>query len=148
MTTRGKATTGPPDTDRWVEEVKKQPDAAGIGMVLVHRGVVRGTSRAGEPVTGMRLSVDRVRLEEVLTEARAWPGIVAVRGWVNEGRLAVGDDIMTVLVAGDIRENVFSGLRRLVGLIKTEVVTEEEERTSAGSGGGDGGTGAGGARES
>jgi molybdopterin synthase catalytic subunit len=115
-----------PDTDRWVEEIKARAGAERIGMILVHRGVVRGTSRSGDPVGGMDLSVDRVRLDEVLEEARAWHGVVAVRAWVNEGWLAVGDDIMAVLVAGDIREHVFGGLQRLVGLIKTEVVTEAE----------------------
>jgi len=117
---------GVPDTDRWVEEVKTRPGAERIGMILVHRGVVRGTSRSGDPVVGMDLSVDRVRLDEVLEEARSWDGIVAVRAWVNEGWLPIGDDIMAVLVAGDIREHVFGGLQRLVGLIKTEVVTEAE----------------------
>ena len=47
--------------------------------------VVRGTSRAGEPVTGMSLTADLTRFEEVLAEARTWPGIFAVRGWVNQG---------------------------------------------------------------
>jgi molybdopterin synthase catalytic subunit len=49
-----------------------------------------------------------------------------VRVWINEGRLTVGDDIMYALVAGDIRENVLSGLQELVRLIKTEVVRERE----------------------
>jgi molybdopterin synthase catalytic subunit len=40
----------------------------------------------------------------------------------------VGDDIMKVVVAGDIRENVFGGLQRLVSIIKKEVVTESEFR--------------------
>ena len=35
---------------------------------------------------------------------------------------------MKVVVAGDIRENVFEALQRLVGLIKREVVTESEFR--------------------
>ncbi len=49
-------------------------------------------------------------------------------GWVNAGDLKVGDDIMKVVVAGDIRENVFGALQRLVGIIKNEVVTESEFR--------------------
>ena len=32
----------------------------------------------------------------MLAEAGTWPGIFAVRGWVNEGSLSVGDDIMKV----------------------------------------------------
>ncbi len=51
-----------------------------------------------------------------------------VRGWVNEGSLSVGDDIMKVLVAGDIRDNVFAALQRLVSLIKSEVLSESEMR--------------------
>jgi len=89
-------------------------------------GIVRGTSRSGEPVRGMTLRCDRDRLAEVLAEAATWPGVVAVRGWVNEGDLSVGDDIMKVLVAGDIREHVFAALQRLVSLIKTDVVVESE----------------------
>jgi molybdopterin synthase catalytic subunit len=117
-----------PDVNDWIADVKAGPGAAGIGMMLAHQGIVRGATRSGEPVCGMTLSADRVRLEEALTEARTWPGVVAVRAWVNEGSLRVGDDIMKVLVAGDIRENVFGALQQLVKLIKNEVVTEVETR--------------------
>ena len=79
-----------------------------------------------EPVHGMRLGVDRPRFDRALAEALTWPGVVAVDGWVNEGDLRVGDDIMKVVVAGDIRENVFGALQQLVGIIKKEVVTESE----------------------
>lgn len=47
---------------------------------------------------------------------------------MNEGELTVGDDIMKVLVAGDIRENVFSALQRLVRTVKEDVLTESELR--------------------
>lgn len=114
--------------DDWMREVKTQPGSAAIGMMLAHQGIVRGTSRAGEPVRGMQLYTDRSRLEAVLAEARTWPGVMAVRVWTNEGALAVGDDIIKVLVAGDIRDNVFAALERLVGLIKSEVLTESELR--------------------
>lgn len=115
-----------PPIDAWLEEIKGGSDSAKVGMYLIHNGVVRGAARDGTPVSGMDLSYDHTRLQEVLAEVGARQGIVAVRAWVNEGRLAVGDDIMYALVAGDIRENVFSGLQELVRLIKTEVVTEFE----------------------
>ncbi len=115
-----------PDIDDWIRDVKSQSGSAAIGMILAHQGIVRGTSRSGEPVTGMSLSADSTRFEEVLAEASTWPGVFAVRGWVNEGELSVGDDIMRVVVAGDIREHAFEGLQRLVALIKTEVLTESE----------------------
>jgi molybdopterin synthase catalytic subunit len=116
------------DINERIERIKAQPDADGIGMILAHQGIVRGASRAGEPVHGMHLEVDRRRLDQALAEALDWPGVVAVDGWVNEGDLEVGDDIMKVVVAGDFREHVFGALQRLVGIIKSEVVTESEFR--------------------
>lgn len=112
--------------ETWLDEIKSSPDSARIGMCLVHNGIVRGHARDGAPVSGMNLSYDRQRLQEVLDQVKALPGVVAVRAWVNEGQLQVGDDIMYVLVAGDIRENVFGALQELVRLIKSEVVTELE----------------------
>jgi molybdopterin synthase catalytic subunit len=116
------------EIDDWIRDVKARPGSAAIGMILAHQGVVRGTSRSGEPVHGMMLAADRDRLESALAEARTWPGVFAVRGWVNEGSLSVGDDIMKVLVAGDIRDNVFAALQRLVSLIKEDVLSESEVR--------------------
>jgi len=114
------------DINECIAQIKAGPDARRIGMILAHNGVVRGSSRSGEPVTAMDLGVDAERFARALAEARSWDGVVAVDGWVNEGRLAVGDDIMKVVIAGDIREHVIDALQRLVGIIKTEVVVEAE----------------------
>jgi len=118
--------SGRPTFESWLEEIKSGPEHARVGMYLMHNGVVRGTTRHGSPVTGMDLSYDPVRLQEAIAETAARPGVIAVRVWVNEGRLAVGDDIMRVLVAGDIRENTFGALQELVRLIKTQCVRESE----------------------
>jgi len=40
--------------------------------------------------------------------------------------LSVGDDIIKVLVAGEIRDNTFAALQRLASLIMNEVVSESE----------------------
>jgi len=117
-----------PSIDAWLAEVKSSSETSGIGMYLVHNGVVRAHSRDGRPVSGMVLSVDRERLAEITESAMLMQGVIAVRVWVNEGELAVGDDIMFVLVGGDIRDNVFEALQAIVRMIKTEVVTEEELR--------------------
>lgn len=117
-----------PSLDGWLAEVKREEGAAGTGMYLCHNGVVRSYSRDGRPVVSMDLSVDRERLEEIVTTARLMEGVTVVRVWVNEGHLEVGDDIMYVLVGGDIRPNVLEALTALVSMIKSEVVTEAEHR--------------------
>jgi molybdopterin synthase catalytic subunit len=116
------------EIDDWIRDVKARPGAEAVGMILVHQGIVRGTTRSGDPVYGMILGADRALLEDLLTEAGSWRGVFAVHGWVNEGSLSVGDDIMKVLVAGDIRDNVFAALQQLVARIKGEVLTESELR--------------------
>lgn len=118
----------PPSVEEWLADAKAEADAAGVGMYLVHNGVVRGSSRSGEAVSGMALSVDRDRLDTVLEQIREREGIAVVRAWINEGELQVGDDIMYVLVGGDIREHVFDALMDGVRAIKTGVVTEVEYR--------------------
>jgi molybdopterin synthase catalytic subunit len=125
------AQSAKPNLLEWLAEVKRGPKAAGIGMLLTHNGIVRGTSRSGEPVVGMKLSYDHDKLQRALESARGRQGIAEIRGWVNEGDLEVGDDIMYVLVAGDIRENVFGALQDLVREIKTSVVTEQEFKTAS-----------------
>ena len=52
--------------------------------------------------------------------------IFHVRVWLNEGKLSVGDDIMLVLIGGDIRPHVIDALQSLVGEIKNECVREQE----------------------
>ncbi len=123
-----------PSFDEWLDEAKHEAGSAGVGMYLLHNGVVRGTARDGAAVTGMELSYDEDRLREAVDAAKSRPGIVAVRAWINQGGLAVGDDIMRVLVAGDIRENVFAALQELVAALKTRCVREREVHAGGTSG--------------
>jgi len=112
--------------ENWITEIKKQSDFKDLGMLLVHNGVVRATSRDGRIVKGMRLSYDREKLTAVRKDCMNKEGIVAVKIWINEGTLNVGDDIMYALVAGKMRTHVIPVLEELVSRIKAEVVSEEE----------------------
>lgn len=122
-----------PSMEQWLREAKASPKAGKIGMYLTHNGVVRETARAAvrdgaqtAPVRGMRFSYDREKLEAAVAETRKMEGIYYVRAWLNEGELQPGDDIMYVLVGGDIRPRVIEALQFLVGKLKSECVTEQE----------------------
>jgi molybdopterin synthase catalytic subunit len=112
--------------DRWLEEVKQTANPEDLGMILVHKGIVRGTSKSGNPVCAMKLSYDQKKLNSILPIFRTKPGIVEVKVWINSGNLTVGDDIMLVLVAGKFRTDVLPVFEELLSLIKSEIVTEEE----------------------
>ncbi len=125
-----------PSVDQWLQEARADGSAADCGMYLVHNGTVRQTARAlvrdgdrnAPPVKGMRFGYDAEKVAQAVEEARSLPGIRYVRVWLNEGELAVGDDIMLVLVGGDIRPHVVDALQQLVGALKTRCVTEQELR--------------------
>lgn len=123
-----------PSMNEWMKEAKAHPEAGKVGMYLVHNGVVRETSRASvregardaKPVAGMLFSYDAEKVNLAVEETLKMEGIYYVRTWLNEGELQVGDDIMYVLVGGDIRPRVIAALDFLVGKIKGECVSETE----------------------
>ena len=123
-----------PSMDEWLKEAKALPEAEKCGMFLTHNGVVRKTAKAavrgGEKdvpeVSRMLFSYEAYKVEKAIEEAQKMPGIYHVRVWLNEGELQVGDDIMYVLIGGDIRPHVVDALQSLVGTIKNECVSEKE----------------------
>lgn len=123
-----------PSMDEWLKEAKLDPKSSQVGMFLVHNGTVRETAKAKvrlgaegtAPVTGMVFSYDEDKVNAAIEETYKLQGVYYVRTWLNEGQLEVGDDIMYVLIGGDIRPNVIDGLQFLVQKIKTECVTEIE----------------------
>ena len=123
-----------PSMDQWLQEAKRHESAPKIGMYLTHNGIVRQSAKAkvrhGEastkPVTGMVFSYDADKVNAVIAETYKLDGIYYVKVWLNEGQLQVGDDIMYVLIGGDIRPHVVDALQYLVGRIKNECVEETE----------------------
>lgn len=122
-----------PSLDAWLREAKADGAAGKVGMYLTHNGVVRETARAqvregcaAAPVVGMKFSYAREKVEDAIAQTYRMEGISYVRVWLNEGELRVGDDIMFVLIGGDIRPHVVDALQALVGRIKRECVQEEE----------------------
>ena len=123
-----------PSMDLWLKEAKAHESAPKIGMYLTHNGIVRQSAKAKvrsdaentKPVTGMVFSYDQTKLDAIVDDARNLEGIYYLRVWLNQGRLEVGDDIMYVLIGGDIRPRVVQALQYLVGRIKNECVTETE----------------------
>ena len=110
-----------------MNRVKTHPDFHRAGMVLCHNGVVRATSRDGREVSGLRVKVDDERLEAILIKARQRPGIVDVQVEIAaDCDLVVGEDVMLLVVAGDVRENVIATLEETLNAIKTTVTSKTE----------------------
>jgi len=115
-----------PMIEQWIQQIKADCPPEALGMILIHNGIVRATGKNGAPVRAMRLSFDRGKLDERLADYRRHDGIVAIRVWINEGVLQVGDDIMKVCVAGRFRTDVLPVFESLLKTVKTEIVQEQE----------------------
>ena len=123
-----------PSMDAWIKEAKEDKSAPECGMYLFHNGIVRQSAKAkvrqgdisASDVKGMVFSYDKEKVEEAVENTQNMPGFGYVRVWLNEGQLEVGDDIMLVLVGGDIRPHVVDALQSLVGELKNHCVKEEE----------------------
>ena len=124
----------PPSVDQWLREAKNESSALEEGMFLIHNGIVRQTTKAkvrsgienGLTVKAMEFFYDTKKVDMAIEEAYKLDGIFHIKVWLNEGYLEVGDDIMYVLIGGDIRPNVINALQFLVEKIKSECVTEVE----------------------
>lgn len=120
--------------DAWLREAKEHESAPKIGMYLTHNGIVRKSAKAkvregradAQDVKGMLFSYDESKVEEAIRNTYELEGVYYVKVWLNQGTLQVGDDIMYVLVGGDIRPHVIDALQFLVGKLKNECVEEVE----------------------
>jgi len=112
--------------EKWIKEIKTKGPPDQLGMILVHDGIVRATSKNGQPVTKMKLTYDHARLNQTIDAFKKREGIVDIKAWINEGTLQIGADIMKVCVAGRFRKDVFPAFKELLEIIKNEIVREEE----------------------
>ena len=76
--------------------------------------------------SGMLFSYDQEKVDAVIADTYKMDGIYYIKVWLNEGQLQMGDDIMYVLIGGDIRPRVVDALQYLVGRVKNECVVETE----------------------
>ena len=110
-----------------IDTIKKHPDYNKAGMILCHNGIVRSTSRDGRKVSGLTISVDHEKLQKVLDEHKKRPGIMEILVEIAENKdLSVGADVMFLVVAGDIRDNVIPALSDTLNAIKTTVTSKTE----------------------
>lgn len=116
------------DITKALKDLKAEPGfRENVGMVLVHNGVVRGWSRNDrQDVAAIEITPDRDKMEEIRKEIEQREGIWRVVCHANEGSMEPGDDVLFLIVAGDIRENVKAALSDLLDRIKAEAVSKRE----------------------
>ena len=123
-----------PTFEKIMKGAKASKYASKCGMFLLHNGVVRIDAKAKvregkkntKKVIGMDFDYDKKKVDAAIKKALKMKGIYYIKVWLNSGKLKVGDDIMLVLIGGDIRPHVVDCLQSLVGEIKSKCVVEKE----------------------
>ena len=116
------------DISKTIAKLKEEPGFAdNVGMVLVHNGTVRSWSRKDkQQVTALEVTPDQARIQELVREFSAKPGIFRIMVDAKSGRFQPGDDLLFIIVAGDVREHVKPVLSELLERIKAEGVSKRE----------------------
>jgi len=116
------------DISKTIAEMKQDPGfAQNVGMVLIHNGTVRGWSRKDDgDVTQIEVNCDLDKASAICREVEQLPGIYKIVMEARSGLMKPGDDVLFLVVAGDIRENVKPALAILLDRIKAEAVTKKE----------------------
>lgn len=116
------------DISKKINEIKQlEGFEDNVGMILIHNGVVRSWSRKNHSkVLMVKVQPDHKRIQEICQEFEKKEGIFKVYAHAFEGELKPSDDLLYIIVAGDIRENVKPVLSDLLDSIKKEGVIKEE----------------------
>ncbi len=116
------------DINKALSDLKKEPGFSdNVGMVLVHNGIVRGWSRKDRAeVTAIEVNPDLDKIEEIRKDIEAYEGIFRAKAFALSGEMGAGDDVLFLIVAGDIRENVKAALSDFLDRVKAEAVTKKE----------------------
>lgn len=116
------------DISKTISELKSRPDFSDhVGMLLIHNGTVRSWSRKDHStVKSIEVAADRQMINALRDEYLQYEGIYEIIIEANEGMLTPGDDLLFIVVAGDIREHVKPVLAELLDRIKSEAVSKRE----------------------
>ncbi|PIE55828.1 MAG: molybdenum cofactor biosynthesis protein [Desulfobulbus propionicus] len=116
------------DISKTLAELKKRPDFnEHVGMVLIHNGTVRAWSRRDHcQVSALEVTVDENRLEALRREYLKKPGIYEILIEAASGRFHPGDDLLFIIVAGDLREHLHPVLAELLNRVKAEAIRKHE----------------------
>ncbi|MCK5516232.1 MAG: molybdenum cofactor biosynthesis protein MoaE [Desulfobulbaceae bacterium] len=111
-----------------LRELKNRPDFAdNVGMILIHNGTVRNWSRKDRAkVSALEVTPDYEKIETLRQEYLQHEGIFDIIIEAFSGTFKPGDDLLYIIVAGDIRENIKPVLSNLLDRVKAEAVTKKE----------------------
>lgn len=116
------------DISQTIAELKKRPDFNDrVGMLLIHNGTARNWSRQdGRKVVALETEVDHAKIEALRQQYLQSSGIYEIIVEAHAGRFMPGDDLLFIIVAGDLREHIKPVLAEMLDRVKAEAIRKRE----------------------
>jgi molybdopterin synthase catalytic subunit len=116
------------DISKRIAEMKQQPGFQdNVGMILIHNGVVRNWSRKDKSrVKALKVTPDFTKIEAIRQEFLAREGIFDIVIEARSGEFQPGDDLLFLIVAGDLREHLKPVMSELLDKVKAEAIAKQE----------------------
>lgn len=109
-----------------IDKLKENPNMNQCGMILTHIGIVRETSRDGKKISQLNINPNFDIIDSIIEKNKHLPGVIDIKVWMHEkGTLNVGDEIMMIAIAGNIRENTLSAMTKTLNEIKEKAVVKQ-----------------------
>jgi molybdopterin synthase catalytic subunit len=116
------------DISKKIAEMNQQPGFQDhVGMILIHNGVVRNWSRKDKSkVKALEVNPDFAKIETIRQEFLAREGIFDIVIEAKGGEFLPGDDLLFIIVAGDLREHLKPVMAELLDRVKAEAIGKRE----------------------
>jgi len=116
------------DISKRIAEMKQQPGFQdNVGMILIHNGVVRNWSRKDKSkVKALEVTPDLAKIEVIRQEFLGREGIFDIVIEARSGEFLPGDDLLFIIVAGDLREHLKPVMVELLDRVKAEAIGKRE----------------------
>ncbi len=117
------------DISKRIAEMKQQPGFNdNVGMILIHNGTVRSWSRMDnkKQVVALEVTPDLQKIEAIRQDFLKRDGIYDIVAEAKTGTFQPGEDLLFLIVAGDIRENIKPVLAELLDRVKAEAISKKE----------------------
>jgi len=120
-----------------IESIKLNPNIKEAGSIFSFNGIVRETTKDGEPVSGLTIDaydeLANKTISRICKDIKQIEGIIDIKIIHLKGDFNISDDLVFVVVASAHREEGFKALRTAVERYKSEIEVWKREELIDGS---------------
>ncbi len=120
-----------------LKSIKNNPIIEGAGSILTFTGIVRNTSKDGNPIKGLNIDaydeLANKSIKEICEDIKKKEGIIDIIIIHFKGEFKISEDLVYVIVTSAHREEGFKMLRTAVERYKKEIAVWKREDFKNGS---------------